>query len=116
MSCNTETENLKGIDEEFIISFKETIIIGDDLFSITFSKVLEDSRCPINSDINCVWEGRILVEIVMNNTDKKIVGLGNLINPSSPQEPYKNLIEYNGSTIQLINADLESITLKIITI
>ena len=114
VSCN-ENEDLSTIDEEVVIYFQERKIIGNNLFSITFSEILEDSRCPTTTDINCVWAGRILIEIEINDSDKKIIGLGNLLNPNS-LDFYENLIEYNDYSIQLIKADSESITLKIKTI
>lgn len=45
----------------FKIPLNETVQLGD--ISLTFVKVLEDSRCPKN--VTCVWQGRIIVEVAV---------------------------------------------------
>ena len=100
-SCSTNNSATAIQSEEIIIPFQETKIIGSEKISITFSKILEDSRCPENSSINCVWQGRVLVEISMNTMDKHTVNLGNL--ESNSQNQYSDSFEYEGYLIQLID-------------
>ena len=41
--------------EEFQLAIGESVGVKGGIFIIEFSKVLEDSRCPMNA--RCVWEG-----------------------------------------------------------
>ncbi|MCR9183169.1 MAG: hypothetical protein NXH73_09610 [Flavobacteriaceae bacterium] len=50
------------------IPFGETVQFED--FSITFSKVIEDSRCP--SDVTCVWAGQAKVLAIIK-TEKETI-------------------------------------------
>ena len=102
-SC-TENDVEKIQLQEIAINFQETKDDASNDFSITFSKVIEDSRCPEISNVNCVWEGRIGIELILNNLDKKIIGLGNL-KVIDPDLKYTNSIEYKGYLIQLINVN-----------
>lgn len=51
----------------FKVPLGETIV--KDGVSITFSEILEDSRCP--SDVDCVWAGKSKVEVVIDYNGKK---------------------------------------------
>lgn len=48
MGCNENDISKELQLEEINVNFQETKIINDSVFTITFSKVLEDSRCPDN--------------------------------------------------------------------
>jgi hypothetical protein len=37
--------------------------------TVTFLKVVEDSRCP--SDVNCIWEGQAIVLVALTETGKE---------------------------------------------
>ena len=102
VSCDKNVTH--HIDEEIIVLYHKTETVTSNL-DIIFSELMEESRCLPNSE--CVWEGRALVKLTLNNKDEVILGLGNLINPS-PQEPYKNSIEYNNYSIELISVDYGS--------
>jgi hypothetical protein len=98
--CSKNNSETKIQSQDILIPFQETKIIGSEEISITFSKILEDSRCPENSSINCVWQGRVLVEISMNTLDKHTISLGN--SQSNSQNTNTNSFEYEGYLIQLI--------------
>lgn len=100
-SCIGNNSATEIQSQEIIIPFQETKIIGSEKISITFSKIIEDSRCPKNSSINCVWQGRVLAEISMNTIDKHIVSLENI--QSNSQNTDANSIEYKGYLIQFID-------------
>lgn len=99
-SCSKNNSETEIQSQDIIIPFQETKIIGSEKISITFSKILEDSRCPENSSINCVWQGRVLVEISMNTIDKHTISLEN--SQSNSQNLYSDSFEYEGYLIQFI--------------
>ena len=37
--------------------------------TVTFLKVVEDSRCP--ADVNCIWEGQAVVLVEVSETEKE---------------------------------------------
>jgi hypothetical protein len=49
--------------EEFFLAMGESVGVNGGDFTVEFSRVLEDSRCPMNA--RCVWEGnaRIALEV-----------------------------------------------------
>ncbi|MBN7815027.1 hypothetical protein [Algoriphagus pacificus] len=53
------------------IDFKSTINFCTEPISITFSKILGDSRCPEN--VQCIWQGVVELEVVIavNGTEEK---------------------------------------------
>lgn len=102
VSCNKNATH--RIDKEIVVLFHKTKTLTSNL-DITFSELMEESRCPPNSE--CIWEGRVVIELTINNSDKVILGLGNLNKPA-PQESYKNRIEYGNYSIELIGVDYGS--------
>lgn len=51
------------------VALGETIVTNG--YSITFSEVLEDSRCPTN--VTCIWEGRVKINVKIEEKGKKAV-------------------------------------------
>ncbi|MDC8002515.1 hypothetical protein POV27_00500 [Aureisphaera galaxeae] len=49
------------------VALDETVTLGD--VSITFVKVLEDSRCP--KYVNCMWAGEVRVEVAIQEKGKE---------------------------------------------
>ena len=47
--------------EEFTLALGESVGIEQKGVLITFGKVIEDSRCPMNA--RCIWEGNARIEI-----------------------------------------------------
>jgi hypothetical protein len=109
-SCSENKGFVDIQSQEIIIPFQETKFMGSEKTSITFSKILEDARCPENSNINCIWEGRILVEITVNNLEKFTIGLGNL--QSNSQELFTNSFEYEGYLIKLMDVNPKRTTIQ----
>ena len=52
--------------ESFTVQMNQIIFFED--YEITFSEILEDSRCP--ADAICVWEGRISIGMDVKNKEK----------------------------------------------
>tara|TARA_B100000795_G_scaffold219378_1_gene173696 strand:- start:2820 stop:3233 length:414 start_codon:yes stop_codon:yes gene_type:complete len=62
-SCQTLAQKPQRVPNVvFKIPLGETIISGD--VSITFSEIIEDSRCPI--DVTCVWAGKAKVKVMLS--------------------------------------------------
>jgi hypothetical protein len=59
--------------EIFKIAYNETAIIDNGQFSLHFSDVISDSRCPIYA--NCVWIGALVVRLEVNNA---VIELSNI--------------------------------------
>lgn len=55
--------------EAFILPFGKTALLKDKDLRLTFSEVLEDSRCPLYS--NCIWEGQVRIKIEVENFGEK---------------------------------------------
>lgn len=49
------------LGQPFQIKFGDTVQLSDVPLSVTFDKVVEDSRCPIK--VQCVWAGRVVVDL-----------------------------------------------------
>jgi hypothetical protein len=63
VSCQSLTQKEEKVPNGvFKIPLGETIIRGG--VSITFSEILEDSRCP--SEVTCVWAGKAKVRVLLS--------------------------------------------------
>lgn len=49
------------LGEEFALALGESVRIERENVTITFEKVIEDSRCPMNA--RCIWEGNARIAI-----------------------------------------------------
>ncbi len=96
-SCDEEGRKI-NLDETFVLQYGETKMLdGQDHFSITFSDLGEDSRCPANAI--CVWEGQARVTIEINEnfeTLSKELTIGSLQNNQS------KIINIGHYTIELL--------------
>ncbi|XOV91413.1 MAG: hypothetical protein ACFHWX_14490 [Bacteroidota bacterium] len=60
-SCKDEVRRIQ-LNETFVLNFDETKVLdADEQFTVTFSDLLGDSRCPANA--NCIWAGQAKVKI-----------------------------------------------------
>jgi len=53
-------------NKSFTVQMNQSVFFNN--FEITFSEILEDSRCP--TDVTCVWEGRASINIDVKNKGK----------------------------------------------
>ncbi|WP_373400242.1 hypothetical protein V8V91_12005 [Algoriphagus halophilus] len=69
-SCQSESpcENFQ-LGKPVNIAFHETITFCEAPISITFSKILEDSRCPEN--VVCIWQGLAELEVLIELEGKE---------------------------------------------
>lgn len=56
-----EPEVSAELDQPFLLGYEQTAYLATDELYVTFSAVLEDSRCP--TDVDCVWSGAVTVEL-----------------------------------------------------
>lgn len=99
ISCNENNIQEEVKVQEITVQFNETNNNGK--ISIKFSDIIEDSRCPEEMNINCVWNGRAVIKLVLNNVEENIIAIGNL-QAGNPNK-YANTVEHQGYLIQLIN-------------
>lgn len=51
------------LGEPFWIGVNELRVVPAANITIRFAQVLEDSRCPVDPGVNCVWAGRVRIEL-----------------------------------------------------
>ena len=97
------------LGEQFQLTVNQTAFIESENMKITFSDVLEDSRCP--SDVVCVWEGQIsvLVSILQNEQP-----LGELMLTGRAGNEELATEGLEGYSIRLVLADPYPISTEII--
>lgn len=57
------TEGSAALDQPLTLHVGETAALAGTTLSLTFERVPEDSRCPIN--VNCVWAGNAVVRLAV---------------------------------------------------
>ena len=89
---------------EGVLYFKEgeSMFLKDHDMTFTFTKMLEDSRCP--KEVNCVWEGVATAEIELMGTYTRPVKV-KLSTQSNPQRGYDNKAFFNGYRYTLVEAN-----------
>ncbi len=84
------------LDIEFKLRISEKAFIKDAEVTVTFIRVVEDSRCP--SNVYCFWAGRAIVELSFTKNNKEI-GRVNLTIPGDEEK------EFDGYVIRLIRIE-----------
>lgn len=84
------------LDIEFKLRISEKAFIKDAEVTVTFIRVVEDSRCP--SNVYCFWAGRATVELSFTKNNKEI-GRVNLTIPGDEEK------EFDGYVIRLIRIE-----------
>jgi hypothetical protein len=104
-----DKESIKP-NTEFTLKINKTKTIQDGVksVSITYTDLLEDSRCPEES--TCVWAGRAVVLLTDDKKTEYKLGIGDL---EAVKDEVKNEVEIDGFTFKLIDVKDRSITLKV---
>ena len=89
------------LNKLFILAGGQTIALTDADLQLTFTQVLEDSRCP--KQVDCFWSGRIIIEITVQQGDEAPQTIA-LQTSTAPSEK-KDTVEVLGYTIFLENVD-----------
>jgi len=96
LSCD-EVSNQEQFDQIVSLLAGEHMYIQEKGFTIGFTKILEDSRCPTDAD--CIWEGNGKIQIFTTKfmTDSTYFELNTTLDPK--------IIEYFGCNIELIELE-----------
>lgn len=57
--------------KELTLKIGESVTIKPSELVVTFSEVVEDSRCP--TGVDCFWEGQAIVQLMVNESDMAVV-------------------------------------------
>lgn len=90
-----------GDSAELRVGESIVLDVGDDQWEITFVDVSENSICP--PDLICVWQGRFIVELRIEN-DLRQIGTGDLSNTE-----IENILIRENVKITLTDANTNSI-------
>jgi hypothetical protein len=96
-ACTKKTFKLK---EEFTLAFNHTGIVklgGKDKMELKFTKLVEESRCAPGK--TCVWEGRVSVDIELDNNEIITLGLG---------DGFTSVTSYKNHNIELLEVSYDS--------
>ena len=95
MGCKKQTV---GLNEEFTLDFNKsaTVKAGGDKIRIKFNKLVEESRCPPNTE--CVWAGEVAVRIQLDGESKSTIGF---------HSAYLSGVEYKDHIIQLLEVNYD---------
>lgn len=87
------------LGEPLWLGYHETVIVPTSAGTIRFAEVLEDSRCPSDDFIVCVWAGRVRLELTASGFggDRTVHELRLLDQPGS--------ITLGGFVIELLDVD-----------
>lgn len=72
LSENKASTNMANIGDTIHLKLGQTILLsGKQTCELTFTSVLEDSRCP--KDAQCIWAGNIGIELTIQQAGETIV-------------------------------------------
>ncbi|WP_437918465.1 hypothetical protein [Sphingobacterium sp. LRF_L2] len=80
----------------------EQFFLADEQFNVTFSQVLEDSRCP--EGVNCVWEGIAAVELTLTGTYTRPQTV-KIATYNLPSKNYSSTCNFNHYTLRLLKLE-----------
>jgi hypothetical protein len=94
MGCGETTGPEVGPDQavlpattEVTVGYGQEIEVPNSTLRLRFNRVVEDSRCPVNALILCVWEGNAVVEIGIAEGTRDLfpLQLNSTLNPRAAQ-------------------------------
>lgn len=96
LGCKKQTVNL---NEEFTLDFNKTATVkmDDKKIEVKFNKLVEESRCPPNTQ--CVWAGEVAVRIQLDGAAEHIIGF---------HSAYPSSIVYKDRTIRLLEVNYDN--------
>lgn len=96
MACNPTEPAPIQLNQPFTISINQPVLFSEKGLTLTFQKVLEDSRCP--SHVQCAWAGQARISISVSQTDQAPIILEMNTNPPLKQD----VVTYEDFQIQLL--------------
>jgi hypothetical protein len=106
LSCDnlriTAIEARRGEELQVRLKEGEDVLFVPDNVRITFTRMMEDSRCP--ADVVCVWPGLAIVRVDVSAPNQNTPLL--LFIPGQVRTPYRrNQLEAEGFSITLLQLD-----------
>lgn len=92
--CAAKAEPKPALGAIFNLRYGERATISTERLSLTFQKVLEESRCPVG--VTCIWEGNARIVVM---TERPPAGLSALELNTSSRYPVE--AAYEGYTVRL---------------
>jgi hypothetical protein len=88
-SCSTEPAPIQAppLGADFTLAPSETATIGATGLAVTFVRVVSESRCPVNPQVQCIWEGTAQLQL-------RVSGLG-----GTRDVPIETLLSANTATV-----------------
>ena len=99
---------VRSLGYPFRISVGETVTFDGEILTVTYERLVEDSRCP--EDVQCVWagNGRILLGLAKAGSDGVGLELNTMLEPRSGR-----YLEYSVSLVTLERGDSPDATLQV---
>ena len=98
-----EKDALPGI---YQVAYQQSVSLKNSNVLLTFAELLEESRCPADEFILCVWEGQVRVLLTLSEGEQ--LDSLELIYRSTDPELAKG--EYKDLTIELVKVTPEKTT------
>ncbi|MEH1943367.1 MAG: hypothetical protein V7L01_24535 [Nostoc sp.] len=80
------------LDTQFNLKYGQIAYLQNENIEIKFSKVIQDSRCP--SNVNCIWQGQVVIELDIIKNGKKVSTLTLTLIPGRDVPPIQFLDKY----------------------
>lgn len=96
------------LDEPFTLAYDGSATLDDGSLTITFDRIVEDSRCPL--DVNCFWSGHVIValRVEADGAVGQMVELGGItdsdgvLRPPRPELPNTPTTVIGNYTLELL--------------
>lgn len=96
------------LDEPFTLPYGSLATLDDGSLTITFDRIVEDSRCPL--DVNCYWSGQVIValRVEADGAVGQMVELGGItdsagvLRPPRPELPNSPSAVIGDYTLELL--------------
>lgn len=94
------------VAEPFTLGYGATATVAGGKLAITFDRIVEDSRCPV--DVLCAWSGRAVVALKVVADEVQTVELGGftdhegVLRPQPAQSEPRSSVEVAGYTVELL--------------
>lgn len=89
---------LAALDQPFGLAFGESASLADAGLTLTFERIVEDSRCP--ADVMCVWSGMVVIglRVAPAGEPEQSVELGGVTDSDGTLLAQQPQLQVSGST------------------
>ncbi len=94
-SCN---RNITKLSENFTLSFDQSTLVKtpSEKIKIEFVELVEESRCPTEPGVACVWAGYVTIKVKINDQEA-------LLSLGDTNKPYTSQFEDHVITLLAVN-------------